>query len=248
VTAVDNRVVLISGGSRGLGLAIVEDCLRNDWCVVTFSRSKTPRMSHLEGDFPGRLLHFCGDLADPQFPATAVERAKAEFGGLDALINNAAMAFDGVLATIPPASIHELVQVNLTSTLLMSRAAVREFLRTPLSRPKWILNISSIVGLTGFRGLSVYGSTKAALLGLTRSLARELGPANIVVNAVLPGFLATDMSSSLESRKREQIVRRTPLGRLGEAADVVPVVRFLLSPESRFITGQYIVVDGGATC
>jgi 3-oxoacyl-[acyl-carrier protein] reductase len=130
----------------------------------------------------------------------------------------------------------------------MSREVTREFLRMPKSRPKWILNISSIVGLTGFRGLSVYSSTKSAMLGLTRSLARELGPANIVVNAVLPGFLTTEMSSSLEVDQRNQIVRRTPLGRLGNVEDVVPVVRFLLSPDSRFITGQYIIVDGGATC
>jgi 3-oxoacyl-[acyl-carrier protein] reductase len=202
----------------------------------------------LSASAPDRFLHFCGDLSDPELPALAVQQTKNAFGGLDALINNAALAFDGVLATMPPASIHQLVQTNLTSALLMSREATREFLRIPKSRPKWILNISSIVGLTGFRGLSVYSSTKSAMLGLTRSLARELGPANIAVNAVLPGFLITEMSSSLEGKQREQIVRRTPLGRLGEVADVVPVVRFLLSPESRFITGQYIIVDGGATC
>jgi len=245
---VENRVVLISGGSKGLGLAIVEDCLRLGWCVATFSRSRTPRMDELTASAPERFLHFCGDLANPELPALAVQQTKAKFGRVDALINNAAVAFDGVLATTPPTTIQQLVQTNITSALLMSREVTREFLRMPKSRPKWILNISSIVGLTGFRGLSVYSSTKSAMLGLTRSLARELGPANIVVNAVLPGFLTTEMSSSLEVDQRNQIVRRTPLGRLGNVEDVVPVVRFLLSPDSRFITGQYIIVDGGATC
>ena len=241
-------MALISGGSKGLGLAIVEDCLRQGWFVATFSRSKTPRMDHLSAEAPGRFLYLSGDLADPEFPAFAVQQTKNAFGRLDALINNAALAFDGMLATMPPASIHQLVQTNLTSALLLSREAAREFLRMPRSRPRWILNISSIVGLAGFRGLSVYSSTKAALLGLTRSLARELGSANVVVNAVLPGFLVTDMSSSLEASQREQIVQRTPLGRLGQVEDVVPLIRFLLNPEGRFITGQCVIVDGGATC
>jgi 3-oxoacyl-[acyl-carrier protein] reductase len=193
-------------------------------------------------------LHFCGDLSDVQLAQRAVQQAKDKFGGLQALINNAALASGLMLAMMPSSQIHEVVQVNLTAALLLARECSREFLRQPLSRPKSILNISSIVGLRGFRGLSVYSSTKSALLGLTRSLARELGPANITVNAVLPGFLLTDMSSSLESRERDQIVRRTPLGRLGDVADVVPVVRFLLSSEGRFITGQCLVVDGGASC
>jgi len=244
----EKRVVLISGGSKGLGLAIVEDCLRQGWSVATFSRSRTSRMDELTASTPDRFLHFCGDLSDPELPSLAVQKTRSAFGGMDALINNAAVAFDGMLAVMPPTTIHQLVQTNITSALMMSREAAREFLRMPKGRAKWILNISSIVGLTGFRGLSVYSSTKSAMLGLTRSLARELGPANIAVNAVLPGFLTTEMSSTLEGDQRKQIVRRTPLGRLGDVEDVVPVVRFLLSPDSRFITGQYIIVDGGATC
>jgi len=244
----NEKVVLVSGGSKGLGLAVVEDCLREGWKVATFSRSKTKRMDELEAESDGRFLFFCGDLSDAELPRRAVQQVIEKFGGLHALINNAALASDGVLATMPTSAIQELVQVNLTATLMLSRECIREFLRQPPSQPRWIVNISSIVGLTGFRGLSVYSTTKSAMLGLTRSLARELGPANITVNAVLPGFLVTDMSGSLEGRQREQIVRRTPMGRLGEVGDVVPVVRFLLGRESRFITGQCLVVDGGATC
>jgi 3-oxoacyl-[acyl-carrier protein] reductase len=109
-----------------------------------------------------------------------------------------------------------------------------------------IVNISSIVAENGFSGLVAYSATKAALLGMTRALARELGPRNIRVNAVAPGYLETELSKSLSARQREQIVRRTPLGRLGKSEDVLPVVEFLLSTASRFITGQVLTVDGGA--
>jgi 3-oxoacyl-[acyl-carrier protein] reductase len=110
------------------------------------------------------------------------------------------------------------------------------------------VTISSIVGIRGFAGLAAYSATKGALNAMTRSLARELGPKQFRFNAVLPGFLETDMSASLSSAQRQQIIRRTPLGRLGECADIVGAVRFLLSDEARFITGQLLAVDGGSTC
>jgi 3-oxoacyl-[acyl-carrier protein] reductase len=242
-----DRSVLVSGGSRGLGLAIVEDCLAGGWRVATFSRSPTPRMRELAEAEGERFFYMQADQSDAATPGAVVDRAVERFGRLDALVNNAAIAYDGMLALTPPERIDHLVRVNVTSVLLLSRECVRAFLRTPPSDPKSIVNVSSIVGITGFRGLSVYAATKSAVLGLTRSLARELGPANVTVNAVLPGFLATEMSHGLADAQRSQIVRRTPVGRLGEVEDVVPAIRFLLGPESRFITGQSIVVDGGAT-
>jgi 3-oxoacyl-[acyl-carrier protein] reductase len=197
---------------------------------------------------PQRFLHLQADQAHAETPARVVHAVKERFGRLDALINNAAIATEGTLAIMQPQSVHTMIDINLTSVVLLTRVSIREFLRTPRSVPKTIINVSSIVGLTGFRGLSVYSATKSALLGLTRSLARELGPANITVNAVLPGFLATEMSHSLNDSQRTQIIRRTPLERLGETSDVTPVVRFLLGDGSRFVTGQCLIVDGGATC
>jgi len=162
------------------------------------------------------------------------------------LVNNAGMARDGVLATLPEVDIETMIAVNLTGSITAARA----FLRTKLERrgPGRIVNISSIIGQRGFTGLSAYSATKAGLDGFTRSLAREVGRLRITVNSVAPGYLDTDMSETLTAGQREQIVRRTPLGRLGKAEDVVPVVRFLLSDEAAFVTGQTLVVDGGAIC
>ncbi|HEX3333608.1 MAG TPA: SDR family oxidoreductase, partial [Acidimicrobiales bacterium] len=130
-------------------------------------------------------------------------------------------------------------------TVYVTRAASRVMLR---QRSGSIVNISSIVGLSGYRGLSVYGATKAALDGFTRALARELGSRGITVNSVAPGYLRTEMSHGLDLGQLDQIERRTPLGRLGEPSDVARAVLFLSDPENRFVTGQVVVVDGGLTC
>lgn len=241
-------VVLVTGGSRGLGLALVEDCLAHGWRVATMSRSGSSRMAELAARHEERFFFTTADLTDREAPERVLGEVKARFGRLDCVVNNAAIADEGPLATFPVPSIERLVDANLTSVLVFSRAVVREFLRAPRANPKTLITISSVVAESGFRGLSVYAATKSALLGMTRSLARELGPVNVTVNAVLPGFLITDMSDGLSDSQRGQIVRRTPLGRLGDAADVTPVIRFLMGPEGRFITGQCIVVDGGASC
>ncbi len=137
-----------------------------------------------------------------------------------------------------------MLDVNLRASLLLAKECSRSMLSQGSGN---IINIASIIAERGFRGLSAYAATKAGMIGFTRSLARELGARNIRVNAIAPGYLETDMSNSLQEKQREQIVRRTPLGRLGKVEDVIPVIQFLLSPASQFITGQVITVDGGAS-
>ena len=159
------------------------------------------------------------------------------------LVNNAGVARDGVLATLPSIEIRRMIDINLIGAIEMTRSVVQLMLRHGSAGR--IISISSIIGSHGYNGLSPYSATKAGLDGFTRSLAREVGRRGITVNSVAPGYMETDMSSSLKAEHRQQIIRRTPLGRLGRIEDVVPVVQFLLSPQANFITGQVITIDGG---
>jgi 3-oxoacyl-[acyl-carrier protein] reductase len=241
----DAQVIIVSGGSRGLGQALVQHLLGAGHSVATFSRSSSPFVDALSRDPQQDRFFFTPlDAADSQQLVKFVRRAHDRFGRLDALVNNAALVHDGVLAMATEDQIQQMLDVNLRGAIVLARECVRVMLCQGSGS---IVNISSIIAQRGYSGLSVYAATKAGLIGLTRSLAREVGPKNIRVNAIAPGYLETDMSRGLDQRQRAQIVRRTPLGRLGTAEDVIPVLDFLLSPASRFITGQVIAVDGGAS-
>ncbi len=199
----------------------------------------------MRSEHPDRLTYLSGDMADSPSLARVVAAVEKEAGPIDTLINNAGIAYDGVLAGMPPEQIERLVQVNLTGSLLLTRLVVRRML---LRNSGNIVNISSIIGIRGYSGLAAYSATKGGLDAMTRALARELGSRNIRVNAIAPGYLETEMTHGLSDFQRDQVVRRTPLGRLGVPADVVGVVQFLLSPASAYMTGQTLVVDGGVTC
>jgi 3-oxoacyl-[acyl-carrier protein] reductase len=174
-----------------------------------------------------------------------VGRVVNRFGGLDHCIANAAIAHEGVLATMRDDEIDSMLAVNVKASIVLVRECVRQMLgHSPRAAPTITL-ISSIVASRGSPGLSVYAATKAALEGFARSLARELGPRGIRVNAVAPGFLETDLSATLSAENRARIARRTALGRLGLPADIVGAVEFLTSPAAGFITGQVLTIDGG---
>ncbi len=212
--------------------------------VATFSRRKTPPVEELEQTHGDRFWFAEADAADASAMAQFVSDAIPKLGGIDALVNNAAVAMDGVLALTTDASIEQMLDINLKAAIVLARETSRRMLAQQSGS---IVNVASIIAERGFSGLSVYAATKAGLIGMTRSLARELGPRNIRVNAIAPGYLETEMSSSLEEVQRAQIIRRTPLGRLGTVDDVTPLVDFLISPSSAFITGQVFVVDGGSS-
>jgi 3-oxoacyl-[acyl-carrier protein] reductase len=236
---------LVSGGSRGLGLAVVERLLARGDSVATFSRSGSESLAALAAKHPGRLLIESLDAADASALRGFVERAAAAFGSIDHCIANAAIAHEGVLATATDAEIDAMLAVNLRGSIVLVREAVRQML-VKAEHPSVTL-VSSIVASHGSPGLAVYAATKAGLEGFARSLARELGPRGIRVNAVAPGFLETDLSASLSADNRSRIIRRTPLGRLGLPADVVGAIDFLSSPRAAFITGQVLTIDGGAS-
>ncbi len=244
-TSPERKVAVISGASRGLGMALARRLLAQGWVVAAFSRSPTP-FTDEASQAPDSRFHFEPiDATDHPRLKKFVAAIHDRHGRIDALINNAAVAYDGALATFPEDRIASLIAVNLTSVLVLTKAVSRLMLLRSSGR---IINISSIIGLRGYNGLSVYSASKAGLLGLTRSLARELGPRKITVNAIAPGYLETEMSHGLTPSQKQQIIRRTPLGRLGQSEDVVSLAEFLLSDSAAFITGETITVDGGITC
>jgi 3-oxoacyl-[acyl-carrier protein] reductase len=234
--------ILLSGGSRGLGRTLVDGLLEAGYRVSTFARDP--------GDLPQRAeqeprLHAgAADLRDPGSLSAFLNAAEERFGPPSGLVNCAGVAMDHLLATMREDAIDAMIQTNLAGTIRLTRLVVRRMI--PRRRGS-IVNISSIVGIRGYRGLAVYSATKAALDGMTRALARELGDWKIRINSVAPGYLNTEMTGTLTETQQGQILRRTPLGRLGTPRDVVGPVKFLLSEESAFITGQVLVVDGGIT-
>ena len=240
-----NYTILLSGGSRGLGLTLVSALLEDGHRVATFSRERTGNIDEFEKKYIDRFFFQCGDMATPSDLEVVVRSTEKKLGPIEVLINNAGLARDGVLPTMHPKDIETVVSVNLLGTLNLTRLVSRSMVVRQHGR---IITISSIVGSRGYRGLAAYAATKAGLDGMTRALARELGAKNIRVNSIAPGFLETEMSKSLGDENLNQIVRRTPLGRLGTPDDVVGCLRFLISPASDFITGQTLIIDGGITC
>ena len=243
----ERQVVLVSGGSRGLGQSLAADLLRRGHRVATFSRSLTPFLEERRQADPAEES-FCWralDGSDGEGVQGFVRDLARRYGRIDAVVNNAALGTSGVLATMRPGDIQRLLAVNLEGVLLLTRAVTRVMLQQGRGA---ILNISSVNALRGHAGVAVYSATKAALDGLTRSLARELGPRGIRVNSVAPGYFESDMAADLSAEQKERIARRTPLGRMGTVEDIVGAIRFLLSAEAAFITGQTLVVDGGITC
>jgi 3-oxoacyl-[acyl-carrier protein] reductase len=248
------RNIIVTGGSRGLGLGIARQLTQAGYRVIAIAR-KTSK--HLEaaieeakaakganGAGRGELHFVAFDLSDINAIPGLIQKIRKTFGPIYGLINNAAIGTDGVLAIMQTSQIEELVRVNTVSPIVLTKYAVRSMLSEGGGR---IVNVASIIGFTGYSGLSVYGATKASMLGFTRSLAREVGRHGVNVNAVAPGFIETDMTQGLGDEQRGQVARRSALRRLPEVNDVANAVEFLLGDKARNITGTVLTVDAGST-
>jgi 3-oxoacyl-[acyl-carrier protein] reductase len=240
--------VIVTGGSRGLGLGIAQNLATAGYCVIAIARREDEQLASavsavaLNGQ---GSLHFRPfDLAKISHIPDLVRTLKQEFGTLYGLVNNAAIGTHGILATLHNAQIERTMQLNTLSPLILTKYVLRSMMA---GRGGRIVNVASIVGFTGFSGLSVYGATKAAMVGFTRSLAREVGPLDITVNAVAPGFVNTEMTAGLGEQQREQIMRRSALRRLAGIGDIADAVEFLLSDKARNITGTVLTIDAGST-
>jgi len=238
------RVVIITGGSRGLGAGLVQSYLDSSDLVATCSRSITPEVEKWQQEVPERFLFVPADLSKSADCEAFVKAVIDKWDHVDVLVNNAGVARDGILGMASEDDIDAVVDLNIKGTLHMSRLVSRRMLARNTG---CIVNISSIVGRSGYRGLAVYSATKAGQEGMTRALARELGSRGIRVNAIAPGYLRTEMSHGLDEGQLQQIVRRTPAGRLGEPDDVARACQFLTDPRNDYITGQVLVIDGGLT-
>ncbi|KQY58109.1 3-oxoacyl-ACP reductase [Aeromicrobium sp. Root495] len=240
------RVVVVTGGSRGLGAGIVQAYLDAGDIVATCARSITAEVEAWQSDpeTADRFLFGTADLARSADAEVFVKAVIEKWGRIDVLINNAGVARDGILGLFSDDDIDTVVDLNIKGTIYMSRLVSRRMLAKGSGS---IVNISSIVGLSGYRGLAVYSASKAALDGLTRALARELGSRGITVNSIASGYLRTEMSHGLDEGQLKQIERRTPAGRLGYPEDIARVCQFLTDPAGSYLTGQVIVVDGGLT-
>jgi len=236
------KVALVTGGSRGIGLAISRALAEGGARVAVVARNadgSERAAASLPGE--GHRGYAC-DVGNPAEAQDVVARAEAEVGPVDILVNNAGVTRDNILVRMKDEEFDEVIATNLKGAFNLTRAVSRGMMKR---REGVILNITSVVGLMGNAGQANYAASKAGLLGLTKSVAKELASRGIRCNAIAPGFIRTDMTSKLTDAQAETLKQIIPMGTLGEADDVAVVARFLVGPGARYITGQVLAVDGG---
>ncbi len=240
-----DKVALVTGGSRGIGRAVSVALAESGAKVlVNYAGNEAAAAETLElvraAGSDGAICRF--DVADHAQVDEAVPRLAKEHGGLHILVNNAGIALDQILLRVKPEELERTMAVNVGGALWCSKAAIRLMMRQRYGR---IVNLSSVVGEAGNPGQAVYSASKAGLIGLTKTLAREYASRGVTVNAVAPGFIETDMTADLPDKVKEDAIAHTPLGRMGSPRDIAAAVLYLASDEAGFVTGQVIGVNGG---
>src|SRR3984893_7040658 len=240
--------VIVTGGSRGLGLVMARPLAPAGYRIIAMARGSTEELmaasrAAADGGRGAIEVRAC-DLSDVGRIGPLVKALRADFGPIYGLVNNAGLGTSGLLSTMRDPQIQRLIQLNTVSPILLSKYVVRSMMA---QRDGRIINIASIVASTGYSGLSVYSATKALLIGFPRSLAREDGQLGITVNAIAPGFIATEMTHELNEAQREQIASGSSLKRMADPIDVARSVEFLLGDGGRNVTGTTLTIEAGNT-
>lgn len=241
------QVAVVTGASRGIGRATAL-CLAQAGAKVIVNYARQENMAvkvvtEIE-KFGGQAIAVASDVGDHEGAKNIIQTALSNFGRIDILVNNAGIARDNLAVRLKQEDWTEVIRTNLSGVFNCCQEAIKTMMRQRQGR---IINLTSVVGMVGNVGQTNYAAAKAGVIGLTKSLAKELASRGVLVNAVAPGFITTEMTAALNEEIRTELYRHIPLGRPGEAEEVAEVILFLASPAARYITGQVLVVDGGLT-
>jgi 3-oxoacyl-[acyl-carrier protein] reductase len=241
----DSKIAIVTGGTRGIGLAIATRLANDGYDLMVSYRGDAEKAAEAETRLneTGRAIKlFAGDLSNADSAGSLIEETMSTYGRIDALVNNAGITRDTLIMRMSEDDWDAVLSTNLKSAFLLSKAAIRPMLRQRSGR---IINITSVVGLVGNAGQANYAAAKAGLIGLTKTLAKEVGSRGITVNAVAPGFIDTRLTEVIPGEMKDMLLKQTPLGRFGQPEDVSGAVAFLASEDASFITGHVLTVDGG---
>ncbi len=244
MSRLDNQVAVVTGAGRGIGRAIALKFATEGANVVCVSRTveNSEKVAAEVRNLGRKAWALAVDVANAEAVAQAAEKILSEAGKVDILVNNAGVTRDGLLMRMSEADWDMVLNTNLKGAFLFTKAFTRAFLKQRSGR---IINVASVIGLIGNAGQANYAASKAALIGFTKSVAREFATRGVTVNAIAPGFIETDMTSTLNEEIRANVLKQVPLGHFGQTEDIAHAAAFLASNEAAYITGQVLTVDGG---
>ena len=240
-----SKIAFVTGATRGIGKSIALKLASCGYDIAINYRTENDDLTELLNEIKGfnvRCIAVCGDVSDFEACTNMIKQIISEFEKIDVLVNNAGITRDMLLMRMKESDFTDVIDVNLVGTFNITKNVIPYMMKQKNGR---IINISSVVGITGNAGQTNYSASKAGIIGFTKSLAKEVGSRNILVNAVAPGFIQTDMTNILKDEIKQELIKNIPLKRFGNATDVANVVKFLASEESSYITGQVINIDGG---